>query len=134
MQLTPFLEQLLFAFLVIRVRYAGVYRADLSTPWRLKVTDTFGTAFGIYDVDGFSLRDGVIHTFSFAGSATYTVISDFVSHFLLPSVFIRQIFFCCHTIQSASKRDAVLKTEQFLYLLGVLEKNDGRYGDNVVLR
>jgi hypothetical protein len=81
MQLSPFLEQLLFAFLVIWVRYAGIYRADLSALWRLKVTDTFGTTFGIYDIDGFSLRDGVILAFSFTGSATYTVISDFVRHF-----------------------------------------------------
>jgi hypothetical protein len=88
MQAVPFLQQLLFAFLVLRVRDASINRANLGTLWRLMVSNTLGTPIGIDYVAGFSLRDSIVFALSFTRSAAYAVISDFVRHLSLSYIFI----------------------------------------------
>jgi hypothetical protein len=43
----PFLQQLFFTFCMIRVRHAGVYRADLGALWRFVVANTLGALVGV---------------------------------------------------------------------------------------
>jgi len=78
-QAVPFLQQLLFALLVFRVRYTGVYRANLGALRRFKVADAFSAPLSIYNVNVFSLRDSLILALRCTGSTAYTVYMPFIT-------------------------------------------------------
>jgi hypothetical protein len=87
MQAAPFLQQPLFAFLVFWVRHTGIYRADLGTLWFAMVANAFRTLIGVDYVAGFSLRDSIVFALSFTCSTTYAIISNFVCHLSLSSIY-----------------------------------------------
>jgi predicted transcriptional regulator len=76
----PFLQPLLGALFTVRVKHAGIYRADIYTLGRLKVADTLGTFIRVDYVGYFPLRDSIVLALGFTRSTTYTVISNFIRH------------------------------------------------------
>jgi hypothetical protein len=80
MQLLPFLQELFLSFLVIRIRYTTVYRADVYTLGSIEIANALGTFVGINFINRLSLRDGFVLTLRFTGTTTDTLIRDFVSH------------------------------------------------------
>ena len=74
----PFLEQLLFAFFIVWVRYASIHRADLDTLWRLMIANALGALIRTNYIDCIPLRYGLILALRFAGSTTYTIFRNFV--------------------------------------------------------
>jgi len=73
MQLLPFRQKAIMAFLVFIVRDTSIHRTYLSTSGILVGADTLRATGGIYVVNRLFLTDGIVWAFGLAGSTGYTV-------------------------------------------------------------
>jgi len=80
MKLLPLLKQLVLGFLMCGISYAAVDRAYFGALGFVEPSDALGAFSGIDNIDGFTLFNSLVLAFRFARTATYTVISNLVSH------------------------------------------------------
>jgi hypothetical protein len=68
------------AFWIIRIGYAGIYRANFGAFGRIEEADALGALGRVYLVGGFAFADSLIGAFRFAGSTANTLVCNLVSH------------------------------------------------------
>jgi hypothetical protein len=77
----PPFQQRFVRFLIGLVRNTRINRADIGALFGGKRTNALGAPDRVNDVNSFSLGDGVVGAFRFAGAATDAFLGNFESHF-----------------------------------------------------
>tara|TARA_B100000315_G_scaffold218491_1_gene219841 strand:- start:102 stop:446 length:345 start_codon:yes stop_codon:yes gene_type:complete len=90
----PLFKELLMCFLMLRVKDAAVYRANVNALFGFRDTDTLGAFVGVNHIDCLLLGNCLIFTVWFTGTATDTLICNFICHnklYLLLILFFKGI-------------------------------------------
>lgn len=72
--------QLFACFFMIRIGHNAVNRANILALRRIVMADAFGAFIGVYFVNFFALRDGVVRAFRLAHIAVNTIFGNQKSH------------------------------------------------------